>query len=525
MKPMTMTKPNVEIIRPVARQKEILRIAPYCRVSSSSEDQLHSYAAQIDYYTKLVGANPEWELVDIYADEGLSGTRMEKRDDLDRLITDCKKGKIDKVLIKAFHRLARNTTDCLTIIRDLKLMGVSVRSERERLDTADLSGEMLIMLWADMAQEESNSISQNMRWSYKKRMRRGEFITCKAPYGYELIDGKMLAPKYDETHIIRWIFDNYLKGISPEEMAEQLDAKGINTPESSQKWRPAAIRYILTNEKYAGDTIAQKKMSTDAFPFQKKPNKGEKDKYYIRNSHPAIIRRDVFQKAQMLMSARGPRPGWTPNKYPLSGKLFCSACGAALKRRQSKNGRVAWVCRRHDQNSSDCDTQRIAETAVYTAFTKMAIKLKQHADHVLEPALCQVQDLQTALRRDHAEIISLRQQLADTAEQAHTLSKLRRQNMLDDATWQSYSNENNMRRYELRRKLRILLDHDSLNEIIEDLAWLTEVLRDTEVSENIFPQELFEEIVQRAEISADGSIRFLLPGEIVITERLEGGLE
>lgn len=155
----------------------------------------------------------------------------------------------------------------------------------------------------------------------------------------------------------------------------------------------------------------------------------------------------------------------------------------------------------------------------------MAIKLKQHADHVLEPALCQVQDLQTALRRDHAEIISLRQQLADTAEQAHTLSKLRRQNMLDDATWQSYSNENNMRRYELRRKLRILLDHDSLNEIIEDLAWLTEVLRDTEVSENIFPQELFEEIVQRAEISADGSIRFLLPGEIVITERLEGGLE
>ena len=139
---------------------------------------------------------------------------MEKRDDLDRLITDCKKGKIDKVLIKAFHRLARNTTDCLTIIRDLKLMGVSVRSERERLDTADLSGEMLIMLWADMAQEESNSISQNMRWSYKKRMRRGEFITCNAPFGYDLIDGKTLELNVDQAKIVRWVLASYLSGIS-----------------------------------------------------------------------------------------------------------------------------------------------------------------------------------------------------------------------------------------------------------------------------------------------------------------------
>jgi len=122
MKPLS-EKPNVEIIRPVARQRAILRIAPYCRVSSDSDDQLHSYAAQIDYYTKLVGANPDWELVDIYADEAITGTAMDKRDDLNRMLTDCRKGKIDKVLIKAIHRLARNTADCLTIIRDLKLMG------------------------------------------------------------------------------------------------------------------------------------------------------------------------------------------------------------------------------------------------------------------------------------------------------------------------------------------------------------------------------------------------------------------
>lgn len=428
------------------------------------------------------------------------------------------------MLIKVFHRLARNTTDCLTIIRDLKLMGVSVRIERERLDTADLSGEMLIMLWADMAQEESNSVSQNMRWSYKKRMRRGEFITCNAPYGYRLVNGKMLEIDQEKAPTIRWIFDCFLNGTSTINIAAELDKTGAPTPDGSPRWRHTTIQYMLKNEKYIGDTLAQKSYSTDTFPYVSQPNKGEKDKYYIKNTHPAIISRDVFQKAQALLE-RKQIAAASPTQYPLTRTLYCGACGSAFQRKVTANSYACWTCWKHHQHNEICDVPRISEGAVYAVFIRMAIKLKQHIDYVLEPALSQVRDLQAALRRDHVEIISLRQQLADTAEQAHTLSKLRRQNLLDDATWQSYSNENNMRRYELRRKLRILLDHDNLNETIEDLAWLIETLREAEVAENAFPQELFEEIAQRAEISADGTIRFLLPGKIVITERLEGGLE
>jgi site-specific DNA recombinase len=521
MKPMTIAKPNVEIIRPVVRRDSTLRIAPYCRVSSSSEDQLHSYAAQIDYYTKLVSANPDWELMDVYADEGISGTAMDKRDDLNRLISDCKKGKIDKILIKAFHRLARNTTDCLTIIRDLKLMGVSVRSERERLDTENMSNEMLVMLWANMAQEESVSISKNMRWSYRKRMRAGEFITCKAPFGYELINGKELKPKPEEADIVRWVFDSYLRGISPEEIAKRLDVMGISTPERSKTWRPAAIRYILTNEKYIGDTLAQKNMSTDDFPFVKKPNKGEKDQYYIKNSHPAIISRDVFKKAKTLMAMRRPATGQMPKTYPLSGKIVCGECNAVFKRRQSASGYIAWVCRKHDRSRFNCAMPRIAETAIYSAFSRMTRKLKHYANIILEPTVSQLCELQSTLQRDHTGIVSIRQELANISEQAHTLSRLRRQSLLSDADWQTHMNEINTRQYELRRKLRTLIENDDLSQIIEDMERLMQVITEIEIEDNDFSEELFEDIVHKTEIGADGSIRFILPAGVIITEWLD----
>ena len=318
MKPLS-EKPNVEIIRPVARQRAILRIAPYCRVSSDSDDQLHSYAAQIDYYTKLVGANPDWELVDIYADEA-SCTAMDKRDDLNRMLTDCRKGKIDKVLIKAIHRLARNTADCLTIIRDQadgrqceKRAGAGYRKHGQR-NVGHAMGEH--------GAGKSTSISQNMRWSYIKRMRAGEFITCKAPFGYDLIDGKTLELNVDQAKIVRWVFGSYLSGISPEEIADRLGAMGVATPESSPAWRPASVRYILTNEKYIGDTLAQKKMSTDNFPFIKKPQ-GEKI-----NTTPS---RDHLADAEKRERTQ-PRPGLDAEGIPASGKIVCGNAALPLNR-------------------------------------------------------------------------------------------------------------------------------------------------------------------------------------------------
>ncbi|MDR1591857.1 MAG: recombinase family protein, partial [Prevotellaceae bacterium] len=168
-----------------------IRVAAYCRVSSNSEDQLHSYAAQIKYYTEYIGQHPDWVLVDIFADEGLTGQKTDKRDDLLRLVSECKKGKIDRIICKSVSRFARNTQDCLSLTRLLKSYGVSVFFEEQNLDTADMPDEFMLTVHGMQAQEESINHSKNMRWSYQKKMEKGDFNCCRAAYGYDWISGSL----------------------------------------------------------------------------------------------------------------------------------------------------------------------------------------------------------------------------------------------------------------------------------------------------------------------------------------------
>lgn len=191
-----------------------LRVAAYVRVSSASDDQLNSFASQTQHYISLISSNENWSLVDIYADEGITGTSVDKREDFKRLMADCRRGLVDRILVKSISRFARNTTECLEAIRELKALGVGVHFEKENIDTATMSGEMMTTLFASFAQAESESISSNMRWSYQKRMQRGEFITCSAPFGYHLRNG-MLEIDEAEATVIRLIFDRYLSGIIP----------------------------------------------------------------------------------------------------------------------------------------------------------------------------------------------------------------------------------------------------------------------------------------------------------------------
>lgn len=224
---------NVTYIPPKAAKPEALRVAAYCRVSSDSSDQLHSYATQIKAYTEQIGAHADWELVDVYADEGLTGTRMDKREDFQRLLADCRKGKVDRVLCKSISRFARNTKDCLAALRELSALGVTVYFEKENIDTGTLTSELMVSVSGALAQQESISISQNQRMSYKRRMERGEFITCKAPFGYRLVEGKELEIIPEEAERVRWIFASYLSGKSLEWIAEQMEKAGIPTPDNS----------------------------------------------------------------------------------------------------------------------------------------------------------------------------------------------------------------------------------------------------------------------------------------------------
>lgn len=275
---------NVKVIAPQAFQPEHLRVAAYCRVSSDSRDQLHSYAAQIRSYTEEIARHDGWELVDVYADEGLTGTRMDKRDDFNRMLKDCRKGKIDRILVKSVSRFARNTKECLSTLRELSAMGVSVQFEKENIDTKTLTTELMVSVSGSLAQQESISISANQKMSYQRRMERGEFITCNAPYGYRLIDRKNLEIVPEEAAVVRWVFSAYLKGHSSNWIAEQLTARDIPSQSGTEQWLGTSIRYLLTNEKYIGDARCQKSYSC-GFPFTQKKNHGERPQYYVACHH------------------------------------------------------------------------------------------------------------------------------------------------------------------------------------------------------------------------------------------------
>src|SRR5699024_5730789 len=195
-----------------------LRVAAYCRVSSDSSDQLNSFQAQLNHYAELVSGRDAWMLVDIYADEGITGTSAEKRQDFQRLLTDCRKGRVDKILVKSISRFARNTTDCLETIRELKSIGVGVCFEEQNIDTSNMSGELLTAVFAGIAQKESESISGNMRWSYKRRMESGTYVPSVLPYGYRRDTGK-IAIDEERANVVRQIFEWYLSGHSADNIA------------------------------------------------------------------------------------------------------------------------------------------------------------------------------------------------------------------------------------------------------------------------------------------------------------------
>ena len=251
------------------QEPEYIRLAAYCRVSSNSEDQLHSFAAQIQYYTEYAQKNPQYRLVDIYADEGITGTSMNKRDELNRLLRDCKNGLVDRIIVKSVSRLARNTEELLTMLRLLSEIGVSVYFEENGIDTNMMSSEMLVTFPGMAAQQESLAISGNMRWSYKKRMEAGEFNCCAPAYGFKLVDGKM---EIDETEAatVRNIFDLYLQGFGKQSIANILNGCNVQRNYKRKRWHGFTIDYILKNERYIGDALLQKTWTTNEFPFKEK---------------------------------------------------------------------------------------------------------------------------------------------------------------------------------------------------------------------------------------------------------------
>ena len=511
---------NVKIIAPTATPKDMLRVAAYCRVSSDSADQLHSYAAQIKAYTRLIDEHDGWELVDIYADEGLTGTRMDKREDFQRLMYDCRKGKIDKVVVKSISRFARNTRDCLVTLRELSSLGVTVKFEKENIDTGTLTSELMVSVFGTLAQEESISISKNQRISYQRRMERGEFITCKAPFGYRLVDGKNLEIVPEKAAHVRWMYEEYLNGRSLEWLAERMTGTGIPTTDGGRKWYPFTITYILKNEKNVGDALCQKTFAS-GFPFVKQRNHGEKDQYYIENTHPAIVTREMFDKVQELLCRKAQRADIHREHSPLTRKIVCGHCGSMVVRRIGKSGYTAWVCHKHDRKVSSCPTGRISEQSIHVAFLRMYHKLKANEGIILQPVLKQLTSLTDALNRGNPAMLTINEAIAAAAEQNHNLSKLHTAGLLDAKTLAIRQAELNAKMTELRRQRRKLLCNDEIDEQVESVHRTVEVIQDGPDRLDSFDDALFALLVEQIIAESQATIRFRLYGGLEFIETLE----
>lgn len=498
-------------------ESQKLRVAAYCRVSSDSSDQMNSFMAQLNYYTTLISGKVNWTMTDIYADAGITGTSAQKRPDFQRLLSDCRKGQVDKILVKSISRFARNAKDCLETIRELKAIGVGVFFEEQNIDTSNMSGELLTAVFSAIAQKESESISGNMRWSYQARMKSGKFITCKAPFGYQL-NNETLEVYEPEAKIVRMIFEQYLAGKSKDDIAAMVTALGVPTRDGHDHWQHSSIAYILSNERYAGDALLQKRYTTDTLPYQQKINRGEYAQYYRPESHPPIVDRDTFEAVKNLLVKRS----FTVQNHedsPLALKIICGACGTPF-RRTSCHQKTYWVCRKHYKNKENCPSRQIAEADIHAAFLRIYHKLRLHGDPIFKQLLSDLQSIRERQMLWSQDVIELNKRISDINDQDRMLADLNKCGLVDPDIFISQSNQLAQQLCAAKQeKDRILSarNDDTIprtRELLETLEILPEFLP-------AFDGEIFTDLVERVTVDNGDTLRFRLKNGLELAETVE----
>ena len=369
----TMGGPDTE------NQAKKLRVAAYCRVSTDSDEQASSYEAQVEHYTDYIKSNPGWELAGIYADDGISGTDTKKREEFLRMISDCMDGKIDRVITKSISRFARNTIDCLQYIRQLKDMGIPVIFEKENINTMDSRGEILITIMASMAQQESESLSKNVKLGIQYRYQQGKvMVNTNWFLGYMKGEDGELVVDPEQAKIVKRIYREYLEGRSCQKIAEGLQADGIKNGAGSTKWWASNIQQILKNEKYVGDALLQKTYTVNLLTKKRAVNDGAMPQYYVENSQEAIVTKEDYQAVRKEMERRsrlrdadGHRKGYC-GTYALTGVLACGNCGSPMRRVVWTNrGRkqAVWRCRDR-MEKKECILPAVYETKLHDAVVK-----------------------------------------------------------------------------------------------------------------------------------------------------------
>lgn len=351
--------PTIQPVNAHSTQSMTKRVAAYCRVSTKQDEQLNSYENQVNHYTERIHREPGWKLAGIYADKGITGTSMKKRDEFNKLIRQCKRGRVDMIIVKSISRFARNTLDCIKITRMLREIKVDVYFEEQNLHSIDPASEFYISIYGSIAQSESENISHNVAWGKARSAKEGNvFFAFKSFLGYRRgADGK---PEIDpeQAVTVRRIYMEFLSGNSLQQIANGLTAEGIPTPMGKTVWQPGVIQSILSNERYKGDALLGKTYIEDCISKKVCVNTGERAQYYVENNHPAIIDADTFAKVQEELARRASKrkvkqigttteQGKYCGKYALTELLICGECETPYRRCTWTAGgqkKIVWRC-------------------------------------------------------------------------------------------------------------------------------------------------------------------------------------
>lgn len=364
------------------------RVAAYARVSTDSEEQLTSYEAQVDYYTRYIQSKSDWEFVGVYTDEGISAVNTKRREGFNRMVADALDGKIDLIVTKSVSRFARNTVDSLSTIRKLKAAGCECYFEKENIYTFDGKGELLLTIMSSLAQEESRSISENVTWGQRKSFSDGKVhLPYKRFLGYEKgADGRPAVVE-EEAAVVRLIYRLFLEGRTQAGICKHLESLGILSPSGKKTWTKTTVTSILTNEKYKGDALLQKKFTVDFLEKKMKVNQGEVPQYYVENSHPAIVPPEEWEMVQLEISRRKALGKTYSGKSVFSAKLVCEDCGAFYGSKvwhsTDQYRKQLWQCNRKFSNEKRCGTPTIDTETIQRMFITAYNQLMQNRREIV----------------------------------------------------------------------------------------------------------------------------------------------
>ena len=389
------------------------------------------------------------------------------------------------------------------------------------INTANMSNEMFLSMMSAFAQEESISISKNMRKGAVMRMKNGTFRLSQAPYGYYLDEKGILIVQQEESKIVQRIFGNFLSGMGIQEIAAELQKEHIPKLNGEPIWSYTGILYILTNERYIGDELFQKRYTTDTLPFQKKINRGQKKQYYAEDTHDPIISREVFRKAQELLKRKSERHGHQNNgQYTFTSLIVCDECGTNFCRRIAKNQRVLWTCRKHFKGKHLCSMESLNETEIQQCFLTLYKKLAENRQEILGSYLRQLEELKDKDFMAHPDAMELNRQIAGLLEQNHTLHRLRAKECIDSAFFIAQSNELSQKISNLKAELKQYRDLNEYADFIDNTRLILTIL-DSPMP--VFSSSVFRNIVSRITVTHE-TLRFqLVNGLELEEERISGG--